>query len=81
MDAIKHHVLVFSGKGQSTWDVFVRSLGNIEDGSTGDITADSYHNYLKDVASLVELKVCVHWDNIRKQFYNITKQNNTKIKS
>ncbi|KAK7499141.1 hypothetical protein BaRGS_00009688 [Batillaria attramentaria] len=44
------------GKGNSTWDVFVRTMGTVYGDATGDVAADSYHNFLKDVAAVVQLK-------------------------
>nr|KAG5708130.1 hypothetical protein BaRGS_002866 [Batillaria attramentaria] len=45
------------GKGNSTWDVFVRTMGTVYGDATGDVAADSYHNFLKDVAAVVQLKI------------------------
>ncbi|MCL7023500.1 hypothetical protein MKW94_000646, partial [Papaver nudicaule] len=33
------------GRGDSIWDVFARTEGNILDGSNGDIAVDQYHLY------------------------------------
>ncbi|XP_076434590.1 lactase/phlorizin hydrolase-like [Babylonia areolata] len=46
----------YDGKGKGTWDVFVHSSGHVTDDATGDVAADSYHDYLKDVAAVKELK-------------------------
>ncbi|XP_049880677.1 myrosinase 1-like [Pectinophora gossypiella] len=44
------------GKGQSIWDVATHQRPTpIKDGSTGDIAADSYHMYKRDVAMMAEL--------------------------
>ncbi|CDP05535.1 unnamed protein product [Coffea canephora] len=37
------------GKSFSDWDVFVRKIGNIKNGDTGDIATDHYHRYMEDI--------------------------------
>ncbi|XP_068664844.1 beta-glucosidase 42 [Aristolochia californica] len=37
------------GRGDSIWDVFSHTKGNILDGSNGDIAVDQYHRYKEDV--------------------------------
>ncbi|KAK7499139.1 hypothetical protein BaRGS_00009686, partial [Batillaria attramentaria] len=44
------------GKGNSTWDVFVRTPGLVSGGATGDVAANSYRYYLKDVGAAVQIK-------------------------
>jgi beta-glucosidase len=43
------------GKRPSIWDVFTRTPGAIEDGSTGDVACDHYHRYQEDVARMAAL--------------------------
>jgi beta-glucosidase len=43
------------GRGPSTWDLFMRKPGAIADGSTAEVTADSYHREGEDIALLRDL--------------------------
>ncbi|MCJ7523116.1 MAG: family 1 glycosylhydrolase, partial [Dehalococcoidia bacterium] len=43
------------GKGESIWDRFCRTPGNIQDDSTGDVACDHYHRWPEDVALMKEL--------------------------
>ena len=43
------------GKGESIWDGFTHTPGNIQDGSTGDAACDHYHRYRDDVALMRQL--------------------------
>ncbi|XP_066994557.2 myrosinase 1 [Anabrus simplex] len=46
------------GKGENIWDRFVHEdSGRIKDHQNGDVAADSYHQYKKDVQALVEMGV------------------------
>ncbi len=45
------------GRGQSIWDVFTHTRGNVHRGDTGDIACDSYHRMDQDLAILTELGV------------------------
>jgi len=43
------------GKGESIWDRFSHTPGNVENGDTGDVACDHYHRWLEDVALMKEL--------------------------
>lgn len=45
------------GRTPSIWDTFTRTPGAIADGTTGDITDDSYHLWSDDIAVMEELGV------------------------
>jgi len=45
------------GKGESIWDRFSHTPGNIKNGDTGDIACNHYHLHKKDVALMRELGV------------------------
>jgi len=45
------------GKGESIWDRFSHTAGNIEDGSTGDVACDHYHRWVEDVALMESLDI------------------------
>lgn len=45
------------GKGESIWDRFTHTEGNILDGSTGDVACDHYHLYPEDIALMQSLNV------------------------
>lgn len=48
----------FAGKGVSIWDTYVHKHTNLITGrSNGDVAADSYHQYMQDVAALKKLEV------------------------
>jgi beta-glucosidase len=40
------------GRGPSIWDTFAHTLGNIKDGTDGDVAIDHYHRYREDVQLL-----------------------------
>ena len=45
------------GKGESIWDRFSHTAGNIKNGATGDVACDSYHRYREDIALLKQLNL------------------------
>ncbi|MEV0596716.1 GH1 family beta-glucosidase [Nonomuraea cavernae] len=48
------------GRGQSIWDTFSHSPGNVADGDTGDVACDHYHRYADDVALMRELRLAAY---------------------
>ncbi|HEX6385819.1 MAG TPA: GH1 family beta-glucosidase [Anaerolineae bacterium] len=45
------------GKGESIWDRFSHTPGNIGDGSTGDVACDHYHRWREDIALMKSLNI------------------------
>ena len=45
------------GKGESIWDRFSHTPGNIWNNETGDVACDHYHRYEEDVKQLLSLEV------------------------
>src|SRR3989440_5904553 len=45
------------GKGESIWDRFSHTTGNVKAGATGDVACDSYHRYNEDVKLLKKLNL------------------------
>lgn len=45
------------GRGESIWDRFVHTPGNVKDGSTGDVACDHYHRWPEDVAIMKSLGI------------------------
>ena len=43
------------GRGESIWDTFARTPGNVRNGDTGDAAADHYHRWRDDVALMQRL--------------------------
>ena len=43
------------GRGESIWDCFTHTPGNIADNSTGDTACDHYHRWREDVELMTEL--------------------------
>jgi beta-glucosidase len=43
------------GRGESIWDRFSHTQGRVENGDTGDVTADHYHRWADDVELMAEL--------------------------
>jgi len=48
------------GKGESIWDRFAHTPGNILDGTTGDVACDHYHRFAEDVALMQELGISAY---------------------
>ncbi|KAG6445892.1 myrosinase 1 [Manduca sexta] len=49
------------GKGENIWDYGIHNgVGNIVDMSNGDVAADSYHNYARDIEMMRELGIDVY---------------------
>jgi beta-glucosidase len=45
------------GKGESIWDRFCHTPGNIENGDTGDVACDHYHRWREDVTLMASLGI------------------------
>jgi beta-glucosidase len=45
------------GKGESIWDRFSHTPGNVKGAATGDVACDSYHRYKEDIALLKALNL------------------------
>jgi beta-glucosidase len=45
------------GRGESIWDRFAHTPGNIKNGDTGDVACDSYHRFGEDIALLRQLNL------------------------
>ena len=45
------------GKGESIWDRFCHTPGNVEGGHTGDVACDSYHRFAEDLALIREMNL------------------------
>jgi beta-glucosidase len=45
------------GRGESIWDRFSHTPGNVHDGDTGDVACDHYHRWSEDVALMGDLGV------------------------
>ena len=43
------------GKGESIWDRFAHTPGNITNGDTGDVACDHYHRWLEDIQIMKEI--------------------------
>src|ERR1700710_1565707 len=45
------------GKGESIWDRFAHTPGNVKNNDNGDTACDSYHRYAEDIALLKQLNL------------------------
>jgi len=45
------------GKGESIWDRFSHTPGNVQDGDTGDVACDHYHRWRDDISLMKELNL------------------------
>ena len=45
------------GKGESIWDRFAHTTGNVRGGATGDIACDSYHRFKEDIAIMKQMNL------------------------
>jgi beta-glucosidase len=45
------------GRGESVWDRFSQSLGNVKGGWTGDIACDEYRRYPEDIAFMKQINL------------------------
>lgn len=57
------------GRGESIWDRYCRTPGNILDGSSGDIGCDHYHRYEEDVKLMKKIgirsyRLSISWSRI-----------------
>ena len=57
------------GKGESIWDRFCRTPGNIDNGDTGDVACDFYHFYAQDAQLMRALglhsqRISISWPRI-----------------
>ncbi|MEV1172805.1 GH1 family beta-glucosidase [Nonomuraea sp. NPDC049784] len=48
------------GRGQSIWDTFSHTPGNVANGDTGDVACDHYHRYRADVGLMRELRLAAY---------------------
>ena len=48
------------GKGESIWDRFCHTHGNITDNSSGDVSCDFYHRYEEDIKLVKDLGIKVY---------------------
>jgi beta-glucosidase len=48
------------GRGESIWDRFSHTPGNIHNGDTADVACDHYHRWAEDIALMAELGVTAY---------------------
>jgi beta-glucosidase len=58
------------GRGESIWDRFAHTAGNVKNGDTGDVACDSYHRYKEDIAlakqlNLASYRFSIAWPRIQ----------------
>lgn len=46
-----------NGRGESIWDHYSHTPGNVVNGETGDVACDHYHRYAEDVALMASLNL------------------------
>lgn len=57
------------GKGESIWDRYCHTPGNVVDGESGDVASDFYHRYPEDIALMKQLglrhfRLSVAWSRV-----------------
>ena len=43
------------GKGESIWDRFAHTAGNVKNGDSGDVACDHYHRWQSDIQLMKEI--------------------------
>jgi beta-glucosidase len=60
------------GKGESIWDRYAHTSGNIQGGANGDVTCDQYHRFKDDIALMKRLhmksyRFSISWPRVQPQ--------------